>query len=339
MVRASLLAALLLVLAGCSRDGALGPFADSQLPPALTPRFYPPEGWAWGFLGIGDKPPQRYGVGSTRRVPTATVVVVPGYGETAEMWFETASNLIDDGYTVWVLDRAGQGGSGRYVAPRDLGHVPSFDPDIAALREFVRVVVRPEPDTPLVLLTHADGVVVALSAVRAGMKADGVVASSPQLAKVDPGRRLVGSVRRSDVPPPGWKPWSRDTSDDYMAGATHDPWRGKVGQAWRVTNPDLRMAGPSLGWTKAYEAASRLTETGAAQVRAPVLMLNPTKAASELCGRLPQCRAEPIPKAGSALHLEADRWRDPWLKAIAAFIETPPSDGLETPISRAIPKP
>ena len=50
MVRASLLAALLIVLAACSRDGALGPFAESQVPPALTPRFYPPEGWAWMAL-------------------------------------------------------------------------------------------------------------------------------------------------------------------------------------------------------------------------------------------------------------------------------------------------
>ena len=339
MVRAYLFAALLLVLAACSRDGALGPFAESQTPPALTPRFYPPEGWAWGFIGVGDKPVQRYGVGSTRRVPTATIVVVPGYGETAEMWFETASDLIEDGYTVWILDRAGQGGSGRYVAPRDLGHVPSFDPDVAALREFVRVVVRPAPDTPLVLLSHADGVVVALSAVRAGMKVDGVIASSPQLANVDPGRRLLGAVRRSDTPPPGWKPWSRETPDDQASGATHDAWRGKVGQAWRVANPDLRMAGPSLGWTKAYEAASRLTETGAAQTRANVLMLNPTAGADALCKRLPQCRVETILGARAAMHLEADKWRTPWLKVIEAFTETRPETARPELISTDRPKP
>ena len=339
MVRASLLAALLIVLAACSRDGALGPFAESQVPPALTPRFYPPEGWAWGFIGVGDKPVQRYGVGSTRRVPTATIVVVPGYGETAEMWFETASDLIDDGYTVWILDRAGQGGSGRYVAPRDLGHVPTFDPDIAALREFVRVVVRPAPDTPLVLLSHADGVVVALSAVRAGMKADGLIASSPQLATVEPGRRLLGSVRRSDTPPPGWKPWSRETPDDRAAGSTHDAWRGRVGQAWRVANPDLRMAGPSLGWTKAYEAASRLTETGAAQTRTNVLMLNPTTSADALCKRLPQCRVETILGSRPAMHLEADEWRMPWLKVIEAFTETRPQTADQARVSPVRPRP
>lgn len=320
MVRASLLAALLLALAACSRDDAIGPFAESQVPPVLTPRFYPPEGWAWGFVGVGDKPVQRYGVASTPRVPTAMVVVVPGYGETAEMWFETASDLIDEGYTVWILDRAGQGGSGRYVAPRDLGHVPSFDPEVAALREFVRVVVRPSPDTPLVLLSHADGVVVALSAVRAGMKADGVIASSPQLARTTPSRRLLGVVRPSDAAPAGWKPWSRETPDDRAAGLTHDAERGRVGLAWRTANPDLRMSGPSLGWTKAYEAASRLIETGAHQARTDILMINPTQAAEELCRELPECRVEPTPGARPALHLEADRWRAPWLKMVSAFI-------------------
>ena len=43
------------------------------------------------------------------------------------------SPLIERGCTVWILDRAGQGGSGRYVLPRDLGFAPSFDPDVTAL--------------------------------------------------------------------------------------------------------------------------------------------------------------------------------------------------------------
>ena len=320
MVRACLLAALVLSLTACGRDGGREPFAESRTPPALAPRFYPPEGWAWGYIGIGDKPVQRYGVASTRRVPTASIVIVPGYGDTAEIWFETASNLIQNGYTVWVLDRAGQGGSGRYVLPRDLGFAPTFDPDVATLRELVRVVVRPDPDKPLILLAHADGAVVALSAVRSGLKVDGVIASSPDLAAPPPGR-LLGPVRKPDVPPSGWKPWSRETPDDHAAGRTHDPWRGQVAQAWMMANPDLRLAGPSLGWTKAFEAASRLLESAGPQVRAEVLMLNPTPRAEPLCERLPQCRSEAIPGARSALHLETDRWRAPWLAAIDAFIE------------------
>ena len=320
MVRAFLLAALLLSLAACERDGGREPFAESRTPASLAPRFYPPEGWAWGYIGVGDRPLQRYGVASTRRVPVATVVIVPGYGETAEVWFETASDLIERGCTVWILDRAGQGGSGRYILPRDLGFVPSFDPEVAALRELVRVVVRPTPEAPLILLTQADGAVVALSAVRSGLKVDGVAASSPQIAE-PPQKALLGPIRRASAPPAGWRPWSRDTPDDRAAGRTHDAWRGQVGQAWMTANPDLRLAGASLGWTKAFETASRVLDSGARQVRAPVLMLNPESPAEAFCRRLADCRTTILAGARSALHLEADRWRRPWLEAVGAFID------------------
>ncbi|MBA4011871.1 MAG: alpha/beta hydrolase [Phenylobacterium sp.] len=320
MVRACLLAALVLSLAACGRDGGREPFAESRTPASLAPRFYPPEGWAWGYIGVGDQPLQRYGVASTKRVPVATVVIVPGYGETAELWFETASDLIGRGYTVWILDRAGQGGSGRYALPRDLGFTPSFDPEVAALRELVRVVVRPTPTAPLVLLTQADGAVVALSAVRSGLKVDGVVASAPQMAAA-PEKALLGPVKRASAPPPGWKPWSRETPDDRAAGRTHDAWRGQVGHAWMAANPDLRLTGPSLGWANAFETASRVLESGAQQVRPPVLMLNPEARAAAFCGRLPDCTVNRLAGARSALHLEADRWRRPWLDAVGAFID------------------
>ncbi|MBS0488646.1 MULTISPECIES: serine aminopeptidase domain-containing protein [unclassified Phenylobacterium] len=320
MVRAFLLAALLLSLAACERDGGREPFAESRTPASLAPRFYPPEGWAWGYIGVGDQPLQRYGVASTRRVPVATVVIVPGYGETAELWFETASDLIERGCTVWILDRAGQGGSGRYVLPRDLGFTPSFDPEVAALRELVRVVVRPTPETPLILLTQADGAVVALSAVRSGLRTDGVIASSPQIAE-PPEKALLGPVKRASKPPPGWKPWSRERADDLAAGRTHDAWRGQVGHAWMTANPDLRLAGPSLGWTNAFETASRVLESGARQVRAPVLMLNPDRRAGAFCRQLADCTATTLSGARSALHIESDRWRGPWLDAVGAFID------------------
>lgn len=338
MVRAYLLAALLLSLAACGRDGGREPFAESRTPAELAPRFYPPEGWAWGYIGVGDKPLQRYGVASTRRVPTATVVIVPGYGETAEVWFETADDLIDRGATVWVLDRAGQGGSERYILPRDLGFTPTFDPEVATLRELVRVVIRLSPDTPLILLTHGDGAVVALSAVRSGLKVDGVVASSAQVAE-PPNGRLLGAVRPADKPPAGWKGWSRDTEDDRAAGRTHDAWRGEVRHAWMTANPDLRLAGPSLGWTKAFESASRLLETGAPQIRTEVLFLNPAGRAAPLCARLPACTVTTLPGARSALHLEADQWRRPWLAVIESFVESRAASRVAATILAGRPKP
>lgn len=331
MVRAPLIAALMLSLAACGPRDAREPFAESRLPPALSGRFFPPEGWAWGFVGVGVSPVQRYGVASTHRVPTAIVVIVPGYGETAETWFETASDLIAEGCTVWVLDRAGQGGSGRYARPRDLGFTPSFDPEVAALRELLRVVVKPPPGTRVVVIGHADGAVVALAAARAnGLRADALVASSAKLAAPLPAAGFLDAFRRPDARPLGWKPWSRETADDRQAGRTHDPFRGEVTKAWMTANPDLRLAGPSPGWTKAYETASRSLESSPGQISTPVVMIAPDPRATALCARITTCRIVPLTGAGDSPHLEADRWRKSWLKSVVQVLRDETANPDET---------
>lgn len=318
MFRASVIAVLLLGLAACGRDEARAPFAESRVPPSLGARFQPPEGWAWGFVRTGLNPIQRYGVASTSRVPRAIVVITPGYGESAEVWFETVRDLVAEGYTVWILDRAGQGGSERFVLPRDLGHAPSFDPDVTGLMHFLKVVVRAPGETPLVLLGHADGAVVALAAVEAGLRVDGVIASSPWLeAGVAPSVALPGVNR---LPPPGWRSWTRDGPDDLARGHTHDTWRGAVGQAWQTANPDLRMSGPSPGWTAAHRVMSRKVAGRAASARVSILMLNPGSESASLCERAPQCRTVLIAAAQRALHLESDPWRGIWRTEVLKFI-------------------
>ena len=322
MPRVLAAALLLLLLAACNREGATGPFAESRTPPDLGPRFFAPEAWAWGYVQVGEAPPQRYGVATTWRVPRAVVVISPGYGETAETWFETVRALTRAGYSVWVLDRAGQGGSGRLTLPRDLGYAKSFDPDVAALKSLVRVVIRPRPGTPLILLGHADGAVVVLRAAETGLVADGLVLSSPGLGIAAPARAGLPGLDR--LPGPGWRPWSRSDPDDRARGLTHDPWRGAVTQAWRTANPDLRMSQPGPAWRRALAKASAEAQADAPRVRAPVLMPTagtPSAPVAALCAAIPACRPVPIAGARSALHLEADPWREPWRIAVADFID------------------
>lgn len=328
MARAILAALILMALCGCSREVATGPFAESRTPPELNARFFAPEGWAWGYLQAGAQPVQRYGVSSTWRVPRAVIVIVPGYGESAETWFETAGGLNAEGYTVWVLDRVGQGGSGRYTLPRDLGFTPSFDDDVAGLKALVNVVIRPPRDRPLILLGHADGAVVALRAAEAGLRVDGIIASSPRLAphivNADMAMDLAGKLPvLGRLPSADWRPWSRAQPDDRATGQTHDPWRGAVTHAWQTANPDLRLSGPSLGWKGAFTTASVAAEAQAGRVRAPVLWLTAGPGGPEadvLCRALPVCRPLAIAGARPALHLEAAAWRRPWFETVARFI-------------------
>lgn len=317
MVRVALLAALMLLLAACGRDQALQAFAESRVPPSLGSRFFPPDGWAWGFIQTGTQPMQRYGVAAPSRVPLAVVVIAPGYGESAEVWFETAQDLISRGYTVWILDRAGQGGSERYASPRDAGSVTSFGPDIANLRNLVRDVVKAEAGTPVILVAYADGAVTALRAIETGLRVDGLVSVSPALAPRSQDASGPLGLTRLSRP----APWSRDTPDDRAGGLTRDPWRGQVRKAWQVANPDLRMSEATPAWRAAYRAASQATEAEAGRVRNPVLMLNAQDRERAFCARLSACDSRWIDGALPALHLESDPWRAIFLEEISGFTE------------------
>jgi len=317
MVRAGLIAGLLILLAACGREDAREPGAPGDIPASLPPRFYPPEGWAWDTLP--QEKPQRYGVAAPRSFPAATIIILPGYGEPAEVWFETAADLIAQGYTVWILDRAGQGGSARYASPHDLGFVPAFDTDSKGLQTFLGAVVKPRPDDVVVVLAHADAAATALVAIGAGLKVDGLIASSAELATTK-GSPLLKIARRADTPPFGWRPWREDGPDDHFLGRTHDRERGGLRHTWMLSKPNLRLSGPSMGWLEAFSGASREAAEASGKVAPAVLMVNPNQPASNLCSKLPACREEELSGARTAIHLEADRWRGPWLDMIDGFI-------------------
>ncbi|HWU13389.1 MAG TPA: alpha/beta hydrolase, partial [Caulobacter sp.] len=121
---------LALPLAACGDEDVRAPFADSRTPPSLDVRFQPPAGWAWGYVKVGDDLVQRYGVSAPQGSLRGQILILPAYGESAEAWFETARDLNDRDYVVWILERQGQGGSERATPWRDLGHAASFAPDV-----------------------------------------------------------------------------------------------------------------------------------------------------------------------------------------------------------------
>lgn len=329
---------LLLSLAGCGDGSSRAPFAESRTPPSIAPRFYAPDGWAWGYVRVGNGPVQRYGVSATAVGPRATVLILPGYSEPAEKWFETARRLNQDGYTVWILERQGQGGSERLTPWRDLGHVNSFDPDVAAVRALVNVVIRPKSSTPLLLLGHSAGGLVALRAAETGLANDGLILSSPTLQLANLPRPQAETVQIAGwasrlklgwLKLPGQPGWRRDGPNGVSAGFTRDKDRGDVQQAWLTANPDLRMGAPSLGWLAAFFEASERAQTDAQRVTPPVLMLKAGKdryalpaSQTRICSALRDCREVRFPEGLHELHMESDDVRNAWLGEIESFIRT-----------------
>ena len=312
-------------MTGCRKGDLREPFTDSRIPPGVESRFLPPDGWAWGLIRVGDLPAARYGVSSPTGPTRADVVILTSYDEPAEVWFETARDLNAKGYVVWVLEPVGQGGSGRYSRLRDLGYADSLQPDVWVARAMVEKVVR---HGPLILLASGTGAAVALQALGGGLPVDGLVLSAPRLA-VDPAPWPSNAAHMQQMGL-GWVRadlhggWSRSGPDDRALGRTHDVARGKLRLAWQTANPDLRMGSPSWSWITAFAEASNAARGAEARIGSPVLMLQPDAGAGpvrEACSRMAHCTLEPQGPAGSALQLEVDAVRKPWLSAIGAFVE------------------
>ena len=306
----------LICLAGCGADNR-DPFIDSRPPPDLAERFYPPENWAWGDIQPEHGSSQRYGVSAPSVVSRADVLILPDYGESAETWFETARDLNAAGFTVWVLEGVGQGGSARLSGHRDLGELRSFDGDLAGIRAMIDAVIRPQPRRTLVVVGQGVGALLAARAAETGPPPTGLVLSGPTCVPATPAGTLVylglGTFRA-----PGGDAWARAGPDDFAAHRTHDRWRGAVTHAWQIANPDLRLGGPSLDWQAALVSLQKQTESGASHLSTPTLIVDDGK--PRACLAPPVALRRSLAGADRAQELEDDHWRVPWLAAIEGFV-------------------
>jgi len=283
---------MILALGACGEGGgSRGPFTDTRLPPGLSPRFWPPEGWAWGLLQISGKPALRYGVAAPRGASIGHVIILPSYGETAEGWFETTRALIDRGYTVWILEAAGQGGSGRYVADRRHGHAPDFEADIAGLAALDRVIVRPTKTEPVTILASGLSELAALAAIDRGYRPARLILSEP-----------LGPI-------PDRGPWKRQDATPHRSA------RRRASDSWSLANPDLRTGGPSRGWVRAREKLqAEVMGASLGKVTVPVRVIAPDPDHFP-CARLIHCHETILP-AKESYPFAPDATREPWLAAV-----------------------
>ncbi|MFO1015706.1 MAG: alpha/beta hydrolase [Caulobacteraceae bacterium] len=300
---------LLIVLAACQKqDGVEEPFALSQTPGALGARYYTPDGWAWGFFQLGDSPIQRYGVASPPVVPRGQILVLPGYGESAEGWFETVKDLERAGFTVWVLEAPGQGGSGRWLPDRQTGHAKDMQAEANALRAFIRTVIRPSGEDRLFLLASGEAFPVALAAAEDGAgPLAGVILSGPSVPTAPSPRFSLAAP--GDKAIAGGAPWRRPGDGPPLSP------RAAAQAAWQLTNPDLRLGPYTWGYVRAFRMlqAKVLPPSALARIKVPLTCLNPSGAGPSPCRSGGQDVAI---EAARPLQWAADTPRAAWLAAI-----------------------
>ncbi len=292
--RTSLISSFLLTLLACTtlsgcgklKDAArdLQPgkaFLDSRIPSGLSPQYFPPEGFVWGAYRAGHLPEARYGVASPPVNPKAQVLILSDADFPAETYFELVRQLVDQGYGVWLLEIPGQGGAGHYLLQNNSVFTPNYRDGQTVSVNFIRDVIHPSADKPLLVLGTGYSAVTALSlsALMRDTGLDGFIAYNPYLG----GPIAKGAVWHADSPLPGY--W------------------GGVAQTWQMSNPDLRMRVKSDNWQKQMQKAwSELNGLHLPVVSLKsspqTLVFEPEKAqmtaARGLCARLSNCAVQAI---------------------------------------------
>src|SRR5215469_8752756 len=307
-----------------------------QRTPSLPTRFLQPPGFSWGSFFAADGAKLRWGHLPAAE-PRAECVVVGGFSECIEKYFETITDLAARGLSVWGLDWRGQGGSER---PRRWPSRPRprrFDRDARELALFTRTL--PVARRPRLLIAQSMGGAIALLCLRQypGLF-DAAILSAPMLGIRTLGlppsvvRCVSGAARISGlglcfVPGAGrWRP-ERIPSPERSRTST-DPDRCRLQYAWFLANVGLRVDEPTWGW---LEAALHLTVRTAKKkflggIDTPILLasagvetfLRP-EAHRRAARLLPDCTLVEFPESKHEPFLERDAIRDRWFAAIDHF--------------------
>lgn len=297
----------------------------------------PPPDWQWGEFKNAQGASLRYGRSSPAGA-TAHVAVFGGYTEFAEKYFEVLRAWHAAGYGVWFLDWRGQGGSARYHRERERAILVNLDDDARDVHDFLQQHLAGQR---LCVVGHSLGAHILVRHLhRYPQQVRCAVLSSPTLA--------LGNVTwmpdwliRGRLALAAWsgqeQEWASDSHewrDDQARAAmeaqlSSDPLRRVVQKLWCRARPELRLGGVTYQWVSTFLRSSDeiLQPEYLAKIRTPILVgsaagdvLASVSAQREAASLLPNATRIEFAPALHELFMEADRVREPWMRAIDAFL-------------------
>lgn len=311
-----------------------------------------PAEWEWETFTSEDGISMRYGQTGNSGSARATVVIIPGYTSTMDMYGEQASEIASRGYHVVGFDLRGQGGSER---PRPsqpekllVENFKTYANDVALFLLDLKV----PKDRPVVLLAMSFGGHVAF---RVGAEhpdlVDGLLLIAPALRPKagdmsfeEAARMLrwgdaIGKDTRYLPGNSNWKPATEDdllkVGIDYCASS---PKRLPMRDAVFTLRPEQRVGGVTFNWGREfYRSSNFVLQPGFPEsLEKPVTMIHAekddfvvTEVNEKICKtRLSDCMSIAIPKTGHCLMQETDPVLDRIYKALdetVARIEKQPT--------------
>ena len=289
-----------------------------------------PKDWEWGQFASEDGVKIRYGQTGNAGAARATVVMIPGYTATMDMYGEQVGHIAERGYHVIGFDLRGQGGSDRARAsqPEKL-----FVEDFIVYSNDVALFLQSQDfanDRPVILLAMSFGGHVAF---RVGAEhpdlVDGLLLLAPALRpssgdmSFEEANRmlkignLLGKDRRYLPGQTNWQPYSEGNL--LQVGIEHcssSPERLPMRDAVFTLRPEQRVGGVTFNWGRQFYSSSDLVlQAGYPEaLDKPVAMIHAelddfveTEVNKEVCqNRMTNCVSIPIAGAGHCLAQETD---------------------------------
>lgn len=254
-----------------------------------TPDNKSPHGANAGYVTTSDGAQLRYARWVSPKPhlsdkPKGTILLLHGRSEFIEKYYESVSDLLEQGYDVLTFDWRGQGASQRLLKERLKGHVEHFNQYLIDLETILSDVALPDCKPPFSIVAHSTGSLVSLLAAPAlSNRIHRMVLLSPLLElnniplKQKTLRRLSGLLSflgfsRNYILRQAVSPELKVYDGNKL---TTDQRRFELTKKFLFKFPLLGLGGPTIGWVfAACRAMDKVQEPGfASEISIPTLLV------------------------------------------------------------------
>ena len=266
--------------------------------------------------------------------PRGSILFCPGRTEFIEKYFETIEDFLSRGFAVLMMDPRGQGLSDRLLDDPLKSYVASFQ-DYADDLAFAAEKFAHELPKPHIVMGHSMGGCVALMSVISGvMNPSAVVCSAPMLGVFDVETSVTAwfikifaalGFSKKNLP---FQKQDRGIPVPFESNKlTSDLTRFKRWEAYFLTTPELRVAGPTFAWISQALKAMSYVNRNARQLKIPGLIIaaggdpivDPASNADFAAAAGIDFKV--IPGALHEVFLEKDEYRDQFFESFDVFLE------------------
>jgi len=299
-----------------------------------------PDGFKWGSFANAKGADIRYGSLKADGESKGTIVMLPGFRESVEKYFETAQEMKERGFDVWIMDWRGQGGSQRYLQdnPQKMHH-EGYDEQIETLHQFTQTVVDKAPSGPMIMSAHSMGAHIGLRYLKehegvfdSAMLTDPMFDINTGTLPKPLARQMAKFAKAGnylDKYIPGGSDWSEEKNVFKDNNKTSDEARFKRSIDIVRANPDLKTGDPTYGWVyHTFQSIDILNqEDYLKEIKTPILLqisehgnVVDKPAQERAAGLLPNCKRVDIAGAQHEIWQESDALRKGWLDKVDTFL-------------------